>query len=67
MSTVSANYADHVFDVMPTGVEMKPAEVFKLVETGSPISVRHALRELCSDGRVTFTGEECRRKYRRVG
>ncbi len=53
-----------VLAVMEPDTGMSPSAIQAFIGRWSATSVRHALRELCDEGVVTFTGTDCHRLYR---
>lgn len=45
----------------------RPNEIHRRLGKWSLITVRHAMRLLTAEGRVTFEGPDCQRRYRRIG
>lgn len=59
---------EDVFTALPASPGgVSPAQVHAKMGSWSLISVRHALRELCDQGRAIFEGEDGVRRYSRHG
>jgi len=67
MSTghVSKTMMDDVERCLSSAFGMAPIVIHERLGMWSPVSVRHALRQLLEEGRVSFTGPNNRRLYRR--
>ena len=66
MAQFSPALLDEVAAALPAGEGLRPAEIHARVGRWSPVTIRHALRQLVDDGRATFTGPDCQRRYRRA-
>jgi hypothetical protein len=67
MTIVSNKIMDAVYEALPTdGSGAAPVEVHRKIDMWSRSTVMNALTQLHEEGRVTFTGPNGRRQYRRV-
>lgn len=62
---ISEQIMTEVERALDAGAET-PRQIHKRMGRWSVITVRHALRQLVDAGRVTFSGEDSHRRYRRV-
>lgn len=65
MSNVSVHLLDQVEASVPVGGGATPKTIHGLVGCWSLATVRNAICELVRMGRISFTGEDCKRLYSR--
>lgn len=67
MTIISKKIMDDVYAALPAdGSSVAPKAVHSSMGMWSPQTVRHALTQLYEEGRVTFTGANGHRQYRRA-
>lgn len=64
MNSVSVQLLDLIEAELPYGPPgARPSTIWQSFGQGSVVTVRHALRDLCSLGRAEFTGPNGKRRY----